>query len=209
MSSIDDFVHISTSRGSIPPHHSGQSVARDFYKSSKGERPFTEGVIVDAIRRNHPKHHLSVCAGYNCDFLGFADTEKDVRYSLHGHPNDAMVERAFIPPARRYGSEKEGNFRDKIVFGCYDYTYKGDCFLLYIVDGQDAGFKITCSYLLIEEKEAACEEPASKKADNLIVAAVSTPCDYPISLDGFPIETCDISPLSIFFLVAWLLTLSA
>jgi hypothetical protein len=172
MSFLDDFVHISNGPTNGPPVYPGHSVAREFYENSKGQRPFTEGLIVDAIRRRHPKHHLTVCLGFTCDFLAFASAGDDASYTVHGDPNELLVEKQFLLPARRYGDENGGRIVDRVVYGSYNYFYKGYSFLLYVIEGQDGMYKNQYSYLL-EGPRADDQEVGSKKSEELIAAAVS------------------------------------
>lgn len=177
MSSLDDFIHISMGPnpgpGPSPAPPGPASVAREFYNNSSAQRPFTEGVIVDAIRKKHPNYQLSVCLSYVCDFLAFADSEDNAKYSIHGDPKDVLAEKQFVLPSRRYGDESGGRMAERAVFGCYDYTYNGNDFLLYVVEGQDAMYKTNYSYLLAEEKKLGNKEIALEISNNLIAAAVS------------------------------------
>lgn len=175
MSSLDDFIHISMGPnpgpGPSPAPPGPASVAREFYNNSSAQRPFTEGVIVDAIRKKHPNYQLSVCLSYVCDFLAFADSEDNAKYSIHGDPKDVLAEKQFVLPSRRYGDESGGRMAERAVFGCYDYTYNGNDFLLYVVEGQDAMYKTNYSYLLAEEKKLGNKEIALEISNNLIAAA--------------------------------------
>jgi transitional endoplasmic reticulum ATPase len=175
---FDDFVHISGPAESAAPRTSLQpnwqpGVPNDFLENTKGARLFTEGLIVDSIRRHHPKYHLTVTPGYTCDLLGFANAQDDVTYFPHGNPTENLVERQFIPPARRYNDEAGGSFNSGVVFGCYDYIFKGKPFLVYIVEGSDGGFgKTRYNYILVEGLPSDLgQEVAQKQTDELIAAA--------------------------------------
>jgi len=171
MSSNDDFVHIFT-RPEAGPSSGGRSVSQEYFNNSKGERVFTEGLVIDAMRRKHPKHHITVTPGYLCDLIAFADSSKDVTYLPYGDSNQALSERQFIPPARRYNDENGGNFVERVVFGCYDYTFEGNQFLVYIVEGGDGALQKTrYNYVLVEDLTMADKASAQKKADDLIAAA--------------------------------------
>ena len=97
--------------------------------------------MADSIRANHPKHHLTITSGYP-DLLAFGDASDDVTYFPHGNPADAMVVRKYIPPARRYNDENGGAFVQAIQFGCYDYVFKGQQFLIYIASGSEGGMRV-------------------------------------------------------------------
>ncbi len=174
MSSYDDFVHISTGPGHFPSEPPGAppySAADVFYKNSKADRPFTQGLMVSTFRQKHPKHHLSIIQGITCDFLAFGNSSDDVTYTTHGDPKDELMEQMFIPPARRYGDEDGGRFIQKVNFGAYDYTYLGETFILYVVEGQDAMYKTRYNYLLIDETKLSSAGEAKQKADELTAEA--------------------------------------
>ena len=141
--SSDEFVHISSDIGGPPQPNQGRTVSEDYFSNTKGDRQYTEGYIVASIRQKHPRYHLTVSPAssiYNpigLNLLGFADTRKDASYSSRIDAKDSLVERMFIPPARRYNDESGGAFSNKVVFGCFDYLFKGNQFLVYIADGHD------------------------------------------------------------------------
>jgi len=59
-----------------------------------------------------------------------------------------------------------------VVFGSYDYTFEGNQFLIYIVEGGDgAMMKTRYNYVLVEDLTMADKVSAQKKADDLIAAA--------------------------------------
>lgn len=53
-------------------------MVRDYLDNSKGERMFTEGLIVDSLRSHYPKHHLSVTPAYSTNLLAFAQSNEEV-----------------------------------------------------------------------------------------------------------------------------------
>ncbi|RDL42237.1 p-loop containing nucleoside triphosphate hydrolase [Venustampulla echinocandica] len=173
MFSNDDFVHISTSPG--PQPKSGWGVGGKFFDSCKGQRWFTEAVIVDAISLSFPRHHLTVSPSDSCDLLAFADARDDAHYSLLDE--DSLVERKFQLPLRRYNDQIGGSFGEKVVLGKFDYEFQGNEFLLYVVEGSDGLVaKTRNNYILVapeqEGKYMTPEEKASaqKKTDELIAA---------------------------------------
>jgi len=173
-SAFDDFVHVghrsrdpaasSSNRGG-----GGGSVSDEFYKNSSGKRQFTEGVIVAAIRAQHPKHHFTVSPTYSSDLLSFGSASDDVAYFIRD-ADKALLERQFVPPARRYNDETGGAFAEHVSFASYDYVYKGDAFLLYVVNGQEGPFgTIAYNYVLVDDSES--KVTAQKKTDDLLAAA--------------------------------------
>jgi transitional endoplasmic reticulum ATPase len=171
---LDDFVHIS---GTAEPAGSSSipqtgGVSHDFFQTTKGKLMYTEGVIVDSIRRLYPKHHLTITQAFNCDLIAFADAHDDVTYLPHGDPKDSLLERRFAPPARRYNDETGGLFSTNVIFGCYDYVFKGNHFLVYIVEGSDGWGKNKFNYILVEDLTSELgHKAAQEQSDELIEAA--------------------------------------
>jgi transitional endoplasmic reticulum ATPase len=174
MSPFDDFIHVSTGPPPVSTTDGSPApgVAGSFLENTKGERLFTEGLIADSIRRNHPKHHLSVTPGYTCDLLAFGQAREDVTISPHGAVD--LKERIFMPPARRYNDENGGAFIDRVVFGCYDYVFNDTQFLLYVVEGSDGAYgKTKYNYLLIEDSSMESRVSPQSLSDELIEAATA------------------------------------
>ncbi|TAQ87099.1 hypothetical protein B7494_g4563 [Chlorociboria aeruginascens] len=172
----DEFIQISTrpdpNASYIP------NVSEDFITHNKGARVFTEGVIVSGLRATYPSHHLTISPSYNLDLISFAASNPEASYTPHGSPTDSLIERQFEPPSRRYNDEHGGNFSDRLVFGVYDYVFRGNEFLVYIVQGSDGLMsKPTFLYILVapshEGEEMSIEEKASaqKNTDDLIETA--------------------------------------
>jgi transitional endoplasmic reticulum ATPase len=172
MPPLDDFIHISTGSGAGVGASTSRptwNVSGEFFNSTKGERPWTEGLIVDSLRSHHPKHHLTVVPAFICDLLAFANARDDVTYFSHGDPAEALMERQFMPPARRYGDKTGGAFADRVVFGCYDYVFKDNIFLVYIVEGSDTLLsKTKVNYILVEDLKQDNKAAAQRQTDELI-----------------------------------------
>lgn len=131
-------------------------------------------MMVDTIRQNHPKHHLTITPTYSLNLLAFGDASSDVTYFPHGNPADIMAMRQFIPPARRYNDENGGTFIQQIQFGCYDFVFKGQQFIVYIASGSEGGMMTnTFNYILVEDLNMEGKAAAQKKTDEFIAAAGS------------------------------------
>jgi transitional endoplasmic reticulum ATPase len=170
--SLDDFVHILTGPGPMHPSpSSSRTVAEGFFHNARAERQSTEAFMVESLRAKHPGYHITVSPGYTIDLIGFAQANKqDITYIPHGETNFNLVERQFLPPARRYNDENGGAFLERIVFGCYDYIYRGTSFLVYIAEGADgATYKSSFNYVLVEQAKMD-KASAQAKTDELIVA---------------------------------------
>lgn len=171
---------------------------------------FTEGLIVEALRRHYPKHYLSVTPAAIADLLAFAQSNDEVSvfqfvrppvyvpviidtgsvksqgwviyciddiqttYTQHGDASDAVKERIFRPPQRRYNDETGGAFVERVVFASYDYIYKGSKYLLYVVVGNEGPYStVTYNYILAEPSKATSKVTAQAQVDQLIKAATT------------------------------------
>ncbi|KAH8808198.1 P-loop containing nucleoside triphosphate hydrolase protein [Xylogone sp. PMI_703] len=171
----DEFVHVTTTGVS-----SGSGVAGEYFANAEGKRIYTEGVIINSIRAHHPKHHLTVQNASACNLLGFADAHKEEASYKSRDVGQGLLERIFIPPSRRYNDENGGAFAENVVFGCYDYTYQGTTFLVYIADGRDGFMSFTKNnYILVgppnddEDLTPEQKQAAQKSTDALIKACVN------------------------------------
>jgi hypothetical protein len=169
MHPFEYFVHIST--GPPPGLESSSAddgVASDFYQNAQGKRWSTEALLTDSIRRKHPKHHLTITPTYVVNLVGWANATADVTCVPHGKAEDNMSVRLYYPPARRYNDDNGGTFVQQIHFGCYDFVFKGQQFLVYVAEGSEgAMYKSAFTYILVED----LTELAQKKTDELITAA--------------------------------------
>lgn len=176
MPPFDDFIHISTGPPAVPSSSSSadNGVPSDYYSNATGKRWSTEAMLADSIRRHHPKHHLNITPASTLDLMAFGNASDDVIYYPHGNPDEVMALRQFIPPARRYNDENGGRFAQHIQFGCYDYMFKDQPFLVYIAEGSDgAMMKQVFTYILAEDSKMEGKAAVQKKADELIAAATN------------------------------------
>ncbi|KAM3074194.1 hypothetical protein ACMFMG_002984 [Clarireedia jacksonii] len=175
MSPYDDFINVTTHPIDAPANTANYTVPRDFYDHSSATRTLTQATLANSIRLHYPNHHLTTT---QTNLISFADSRDDISYTPHGNPNDFLIERNFIPPARRYGDEKAGSFHDYVQFACYDYSFKDAQFLVYTAEGDYSAYqKKRLTYILVPpSKESVAmtaqeKEDAQKKTDDLIVAA--------------------------------------
>jgi hypothetical protein len=169
--SSDEFVHVSNGPGGPTQPTPWGTVSQDYFNNTKGDRQYTAGYIVASIRQKHPKFHLTISPSFTLNLLGFADSREDATYYPHIDPKDSMVERTFVPPARRYNDETGGSFVDRVVFACYDYVFKGNQFLVYVVDGHDGPYHQTYNYILVEDLKQDSQASAQEKVDELLAEA--------------------------------------
>lgn len=140
---------------SIRPAKTRDGVYREFYHNSTAERINTDEIIVEAIRKQYPDLHLSITPQRYCDILG---------YAASGHaqavPTDAddslsatLKWKFYYPPARR--SDKSlGALAESVQFGKYFYTWKGQEYIVYIVNGERIGRSLEMLYILGSSAES-------------------------------------------------------
>jgi len=115
----------------------------EFYHHSSAQRIATDAVLVEAIRREYPKLHLTVIpkAGSSlCDLLGYASATRKAKFSPIINSDDPttipMTWRSYRPSARRT-DVGGGSIVDMIMFGKFSYTWKDQDFILYVATGRD------------------------------------------------------------------------
>ncbi|KAL3427980.1 ATPase YjoB [Phlyctema vagabunda] len=167
MASFEDFVCVNSSPGS----GSSDSVGAEFIKHSSGKRIYTPAIIARTLRSKYPKHHITVSRG-NVNLISYASSQPDVKYQLR-EPSEALIQRQFIPPARRYNDETGGSIGESIQIAGYDFDHKGDALIVYIVQGRDGLYVEPSNFILVapsgdevmtQDEKAA----AQKKADVLL-----------------------------------------
>ncbi|RDW88921.1 hypothetical protein BP6252_00953 [Coleophoma cylindrospora] len=171
MSPYDDYIHVSAGGGG--------SVSGKYFEHSTAKRIYTEALMIEAIRTQHPKHHLTITG--QIDLLDFAAGRADVSYQLR-EPKESHINRLYLPPARRYNSDGDGTWGQRVQFGSYDYTFQDMQFLVYTVEGRDGQYFSRSSYLLVappESGEMSLEQKAAaqQQTDALIAAATKWSVD--------------------------------
>lgn len=117
---------------------------RDFYHHSSAQRVATDAVLVEAIRREHPKLHLTVVPVSGglarCDLRGYAAATGNAKVSPIIDSNDPltipMTWRSYAPPSRR-ADAGHGAFVERVLFGKFHYIWKSQEYILYVATGRD------------------------------------------------------------------------
>ncbi|PQE25727.1 P-loop containing nucleoside triphosphate hydrolase protein [Rutstroemia sp. NJR-2017a BBW] len=179
MSPYDEFINVTTHPiDAAPANPQNYTVPRDFYDHSTGKRAFTEAALAASIRLHHPNHHVTITYSGSSDLIAFASARDDASYTPHGNENEFLTERSFVPPSRRYGGDQSGSFFDYAQFACYDYKFKGNEYLIYIIEGDYTSMmKQRMTYILVPPSTesgvmtAQEKEQAQQKTDELLEAA--------------------------------------
>ncbi len=155
-------------------HGAPAPVFGSFTSHSSGERKYTPAVVAAAIRHVHPTLRLTMTKTMSCDLIAFAAAGQ-AKATLSCRQTDTIMERIFAAPKRRYDDEG-GEFRDDVVFACYNYEFESESFLLYVTDcrdGDNSRFKM--NFILSENKRTHSQEEGKeggqKSVDDLIQAA--------------------------------------
>jgi len=154
----------------ITPASSGRSsdpTTRRFFDHSGAARINTDAVITKALREQYPQLELVVTPSSSaCDLLRFAGAGHAIATPV---ADDSSIPSSlqwtyYIPPARR-AEGAQGYVGDAVIFGKFIYKWKGDEFIVYIVDGRDgseAWPRVVNYYILATERY---------KVDELLLAA--------------------------------------
>lgn len=181
LSTMNPSSHLASQPTTTSAHDSpdnGTTGVRPVFKAYEhqlsGQRNYTSGVIATTIQKLYPKHHLTISSAGNM-FVGLVASTTDlIGFAAAGHASAVLagdeagriLERSFLPPARRY-DEDGGEFADTVIFAAFDYVYQGKKFLLYVADCRDGeNYRMKNNYLLTppeEEEDVAGEGKGKEK----------------------------------------------
>jgi transitional endoplasmic reticulum ATPase len=104
-----------------------------------------------------------------CDLLGFARAGY-ASVTPYGPPGEMLFERVFVPPPRRYTSER-GTFAEQIKFAAFEYKFGDQVYLLYVVDCRDGvmAYPAVKGYFLLSDKVEG--QSGGEDIDRMIEAA--------------------------------------
>ncbi|TDZ67934.1 putative ATPase YjoB [Colletotrichum trifolii] len=122
----------------------GDAVTAQYFKHSSGKRINTDVVLSKALKEQYPHLDLVVVPeGYASDvnLLAFAQ-DGHASYEPLDDKTDKLPSSlnwlVYLPPARRMDGNL-GGLANSVIFGKYLYRWKGQEFIVYIVDGRDGG----------------------------------------------------------------------
>ncbi len=138
------------------PGNARDAVYTEFYHNSTGERTNTDEVIVEAIRKQYPKLHLSITPQSFCDILNYAASGHAQAVPTDGDDSlsGTLKWKIYSPPARRT-DRAIGGLAELVLFGKYLYTWKDQEYIAYIVSGETSGYTSTMVYILGSSKDSA------------------------------------------------------
>lgn len=110
-----------------------------FYDHSNAHRVSTDAVIIQAIRSEHPKQHITTIPEFSCNLLSYAASGHATAVLVDDFKNQhthALKWRMYLPPARRLDGNV-GGLGDLLFYGKYLYTWQSHELVVYIVNGRD------------------------------------------------------------------------
>ncbi|GAB7355805.1 hypothetical protein MBLNU459_g6481t1 [Dothideomycetes sp. NU459] len=129
--------------------------AATYFEHSSAQRVNTDIVLVEALRREYPKLHLSIVPEGKCDLISFASAGNAALAPIDKE-TDRLSWRTYHEPARRLDGSKE-SLREIVLFGKFLLEWKAKEFVVYIADGRDGsgGYpQVTNQYVLSSSREA-------------------------------------------------------
>lgn len=128
---------------SLPHRNPTDATSREFYQHSSGQRVYTDALIADSLRNQHPQLPLTIVPisslGFPCDFLAYAASGHATATPVTEDGTNALSWRYFVPPARRMDGDN-GAIADNVIFGKYMYEWEGNEFMMYVVSGRDGNY---------------------------------------------------------------------
>ena len=143
------------------------SVFEDYRKHNDGLQISTETAIVSSLRGRYPDWTVTVTPGSN-GILALARAGQ-AKAELDTKTDSMSAWRLHIPPSQR-SSEEEGKMTDKVLFGKFDYEWKGNVFIVYTATFQQGFNQVKNNYIL-HKRDHELVDGRCKITDELIAAA--------------------------------------
>jgi transitional endoplasmic reticulum ATPase len=127
--------------------------AADYSHHSSGQRVNTDAIIFNAVRDQYPQKHVTVAREPGCDLLGYAAAGHALAVPVND-TDDSLARkwRSYAPPTKRLDGD-QGGLVDRVLFGKYQYAWRDQEFILYLVDGRDglSSFPVRNNYIIGDE----------------------------------------------------------
>jgi len=151
------------------------SVFDSFKSNASGLRTSTRLYIIESLRQNYPKHHVTCVNRNEYDFIGFAaqgHAKVELRSQANDHTRDAYDStRSYVKPKRLVASAS-GELEDKVMFGHYQYVWNEHEFILYKGKWSTTcwGSQESVFFVLSPRSEATINDSHSSITDSLLLA---------------------------------------
>lgn len=143
---------------------SGDRTTAKWYKHSTADRISTKTVIVTELKKQYPNLHVTITSSSNLiAYAAFGHADYKVISDEHGDFPASIADTEYIPPARRL-DPSPGYLIVFSSFAKYMYTWKGHDFIVYFIEGAEAGdaYSITQNYYILSTDQ--------QKSDELLLA---------------------------------------
>jgi transitional endoplasmic reticulum ATPase len=135
---------------------SHDAIAAEFFDHSTAKRVNTDALLIQAIKEQYPNKHVTIAPEFGCDLLGYAAAGHALAMPVPDTDDSLLLKwRSYVPPSKRLDGGI-GGLVDKIIFGKYQYAWKDQEFVLYLIDGRDGtmAYPITRNNYIIGDEAA-------------------------------------------------------
>ncbi|KAK8090394.1 ATPase [Apiospora hydei] len=150
----------------------GDSTTKEFFEHTNAPRVNTDAFISRSLKENYPNLELVVTPAYSCELLAYASAgfasyepvdEEDAGRGDKKLPSSLQWD-IYLPPARRLDGAL-GGLGEQVLFGKYLYKWRGQDFLVYLIDGRDgvSAYPTVRNYYILT--------PSKEKAQQLLLEA--------------------------------------
>lgn len=143
------------------------NVFDDYKKHNAGLQVSDDTAIVSSLRGRYPDWTVTVTPGHT-GLLAFARAGQ-AEADLDTKTESLSAWRLHAPPSQR-NFQEEGEMMDNVLFGRYNYAWKGEVFIVYTATIQQGGKQIQ-NYYILHKRDQELVEGLCKATDELIAAA--------------------------------------
>ena len=143
------------------------NVFEDYQKHNAGLQISSETAIVSSLRGRYPDWTVTVTPGQT-GLLAFARAGQ-AKADFDTKTESLSAWRLHVAPSQRI-SQEEGKMTDKVLFGKYDYEWKGEVFIVYTATFQQGFGQVKNNYVL-HKRDHELVDGRCKATDELIAAA--------------------------------------
>lgn len=131
----------------------------EYYHHSTAPRVNTDAIILNAIQQQYPQKYVTISPEYGCDLMGYAAAGHAIAVPVTDATERLSSQwRSYVPPTKRLDGDT-GVLVDTILFGKYQYAWRDQEFILYLVDGRDGTgpYPAVRNYYIVGDEVAASQ----------------------------------------------------
>jgi len=140
---------------------SGDRTTAKWYKHSSADRISTKTVIVTELKKQYPNLNVTITSPRSnlIAYAALGHAEYKPINDEHGDFPASIADTEYIPPARRL-DPSPGYLIVFSSFAKYMYTWKGHDFIVYLIEGAEAGdaYSITQNYYILSTDQQKTDE---------------------------------------------------